>query len=132
MKEYYFQVSCRLHKTSPMFLTFCEVPCLFIYFDKPGIVLGYFLAAMFIMIPKPRLKATTCVQNKLLIYVSIIPGLNKLHCEKYRNFIRFPGVDILWKSTVSTPRNQVKLWYFSQCYTEYSFTGDEIHGYQFV
>ena len=24
-----------------------------------------------------------------------------LHCEKYRNFTKFPGVEILWKGTVS-------------------------------
>ena len=23
------------------------------------------------------------------------------HCEKYRNFTKFPGADILWKGTVS-------------------------------
>ena len=23
------------------------------------------------------------------------------HCEKYRNFTKFPGTDILWKGTVS-------------------------------
>ena len=39
-----------------------------------------------------------------------------LHWEKYRNFICFPGVEILQKGTVSTPGNQVKLRYFSQCY----------------
>ena len=115
-----------------MFLTFCEVPCLFIYFDNPGIVLGYFLGAMFIMIPQPRLKVTDWVQNKLLIYVSIVTGSNKLHCEEYRNFTWFPGVDILRKGTVSIPGNQMKLRYFSQCYAEYSFKGDEIHGYQIL
>ena len=25
-----------------------------------------------------------------------------LHCDKYRNFTYFPGVEILWKDTVST------------------------------
>ena len=38
---------------------------------------------------------------------------NNIHCEKYRNFTKFLGVEILWKDTVSTPGNQEKLRYFS-------------------
>ena len=62
------------------------------------------------------------------------------HYEKYRSFTRFPGVEILWKGTISveflalrqnyaetvpfrkisTPGNQVKLRHFSQCSKTYS------------
>ena len=37
------------------------------------------------------------------------------HCEKYRNFTRSPGVETVPFRKISTPGNQVKLRYFSQC-----------------
>ena len=37
------------------------------------------------------------------------------HCKKYRNFTRFPGVETVPFRKISTPDNQVKLRYFSQC-----------------
>ena len=36
--------------------------------------------------------------------------------EKYRNFTWFPGVETVPFRKISTPGNQVKLRYFSQCW----------------
>ena len=64
---------------------------------------------------------------------------SSVRCKKYRDFVRFPGVEILWKGTVSysfgriarnyavtvpfykisTLGNQVKLRYFLQWWVEY-------------
>ena len=48
----------------------------------------------------------------LLISTYLDNLLRVLHCEKYRNFTWFPGVEILRKGTSG---NKVKLRYFSQC-----------------
>ena len=64
------------------FSRFARFP-VYIYFDNPGIVLGYVLAVMFIMTPQLQLKATDWVQNTFLIYVSIIIGSNKLRRAQF-------------------------------------------------
>ena len=35
-------------------------------------------------------------------------------CEKYRNLTWFPGMETVPFHKISTPGNQVKLWYFLQ------------------
>ena len=41
--------------------------------------------------------------------------METFHCEKYRNFTWFPGVETVPFRKISTPGDQVKLRYFSQC-----------------
>ena len=39
-----------------------------------------------------------------------------LHCVKYRNFTRIPGLETLPFCKIATPGNRVKFRYFTQCY----------------
>ena len=50
---YIFQIVHMVPNQTSIFFTF-----LFTYFDNPGIVLGYLLVVMFIMIPQSQLKLT--------------------------------------------------------------------------
>ena len=60
------------------------------------------------------------MRNQWRYWIQLI-GNSKYHYEKYRNFTWFHGVEILPKVTVSTPGNQVKLWYFRNVCSQYFF-----------
>ena len=58
------------------------------------------------------------MRNQWRYWIQLI-GNSKYHYEKYRNFTWFHDVEILRKGTVSTPGNQVKLWYFCNVCSPY-------------
>ena len=62
----------------------------------------HFLLAQSVILLVLPMEVWESTMTTWLLVASLSVNFYFTHCKKYRNFTQFPGVEILWKGTVST------------------------------